>query len=150
MFWFMLLALLVVVGAVALAAVGSGDGRGGPARGGLTDPVPDGRPVPLPADRPLGRADVTGLRLPLAPRGYRMDEVDEVLARLGAELAERDARIAELEAELAGAQAAALGGSGLLDEDGRADQDRRESREDQDRRESWDGGHGVPGGGWAR
>ncbi len=38
------------------------------------------------------------LRLPMALRGYRMDEVDDVLDRLGAELAYRDARIAELEA----------------------------------------------------
>ncbi len=34
----------------------------------------------------------------MALRGYRMDEVDDVLDRLGAELALRDARIAELEA----------------------------------------------------
>ncbi|MCX2969673.1 MULTISPECIES: DivIVA domain-containing protein [Streptomyces] len=119
MYWFLLLALLAVVAAVTLAVVGSGDGRGGPARGGLSDPVPDGRVVALPADRPLARPDVAGLRLPLALRGYRMDEVDEVLDRLGAELAERDARIAELESALAGAQAAALGGTELFGEDER-------------------------------
>ena len=49
----------------------------------------------------------TALRLPVAARGYRMADVDDVLDRLGAELAERDARIAELESALAGAQAAA-------------------------------------------
>jgi hypothetical protein len=45
-----------------------------------------------------------------------MVDVDEVLDRLGAELAERDARIAELEAERAGAQASALGTPSLLKE----------------------------------
>jgi DivIVA domain-containing protein len=40
-----------------------------------------------------------------ALRGYRMGEVDDVLDRLGAELAERDVRIAELEAALASAPA---------------------------------------------
>jgi hypothetical protein len=40
-------------------------------------------------------------------RGYRMLDVDEVLERLGAELAERDARIADLEAHLAGVHAGA-------------------------------------------
>ena len=38
-----------------------------------------------------------------------MQQVDDILDRLGAELAERDARIAELESALAGAQAAAMG-----------------------------------------
>jgi hypothetical protein len=37
-----------------------------------------------------------------------MEQVDDVLDRLGAELAERDARIAELESALAGAQAVAM------------------------------------------
>ena len=57
--------------------------------------------------RPVGRADVEALRLPLSVRGYRMADVDDALGRLGAELAERDARIAELEAALADAQATA-------------------------------------------
>ncbi|MEE1927726.1 DivIVA domain-containing protein [Streptomyces sp. TRM 70351] len=113
MFWFLLLALLVVVGALVLAVVGSDDGTGR-ARGGLSDPVPVQAAVPLPPERPVGRADVAALRLPLALRGYRMSEVDDALDRLAAELAERDARIAELEAALAGAQATALGRTDLL------------------------------------
>ncbi|MBH1935656.1 DivIVA domain-containing protein [Streptomyces sp. AV19] len=100
MFWFLLIALVVVVAAVTLAVLG---GRGGV----LPEAEPDRIAWPLPAGRPLARADVEALRLPVAPRGYRMTETDDVLDRLAAELAERDARIAELEAALAGARAAA-------------------------------------------
>ncbi|MDG9702167.1 DivIVA domain-containing protein [Streptomyces sp. DH37] len=116
MFWFLLIALVVVVAAVALAVVGGGDGPGRTARGGLADAPPDRLEAWLPADRPLNRADLDALRLPPAVRGYRMAEVDDVLDRLGAELAERDARIAELEASLAGAQAAAMGSPELFGE----------------------------------
>lgn len=97
LFWFMLIALVAVVAAVALAVLGDG--------GVLSDAEPDSLHDPLPDDRPLGRADVEALRLPTALRGYRMSEVDDVLDRLGAELTERDARIAELEAALAGVHA---------------------------------------------
>ncbi|MCA6096250.1 DivIVA domain-containing protein [Streptomyces sp. SCA3-4] len=109
MFWFLLIALVVVVAAVTLA-VASGDDT----TGVLPEPAQDRMAWPLPAGRPVGRADVEALRLPMVLRGYRMAETDDVLDRLGAELAERDARIAELEAALAGAQAAAMGGRGLI------------------------------------
>ncbi|MCT2591923.1 DivIVA domain-containing protein [Streptomyces sp. N2-109] len=120
MFWFLLISLVVVVAAVTLAVVGSGDGRGYPqiAVGGLTDAPPDRLTERLAPHRPLGRADVDTLRLPMAARGYRMREVDDVLDRLGAELAERDSRIAELESALAGAQAAAMGRPDLYKEAG--------------------------------
>ncbi|MFI2185043.1 DivIVA domain-containing protein [Streptomyces sioyaensis] len=108
MFWFLLIAMVVVVAAVTLVVVGGGDG------GGLRDSEPDRLHDPLPEDRPLGRADVEAVRLPVTVRGYRMNDVDDVLDRLGAELAERDARIAELEAALAGAHASAMGGPGLI------------------------------------
>ena len=39
------------------------------------------------------------MRFSLAPRGYRMDEVDAVLARLAAELADRDRRLAARQPE---------------------------------------------------
>jgi DivIVA domain-containing protein len=108
-FWFLLISLAVVVAAVTLAVVGSsGDGRDGPVTGGLRDAPPDQLDEPLPANRPVSRPDVDGLRLPVTARGYRMQQVDDVLDRLGAEIAERDARIAELESALAGAQAAAM------------------------------------------
>ncbi|MGI5530248.1 DivIVA domain-containing protein [Streptomyces syringium] len=108
-FWFFLITLLVVVAAVTLAV---GGGSGG---GALADAAPDRIGPQLPAERPLGRADVDALRLPVALRGYRMVETDDALDRLAAELAERDARIAELEAALAGAQASAMSGPGLLE-----------------------------------
>jgi DivIVA domain-containing protein len=99
MFLFLVVALAVVVAAVTLAVVGGGEGTGP-----LPDVAPERLHDPLPPDRPLNRSDVDRLRFPLAPRGYRMADVDDALNRLGAELAERDARIAELESALAGAQ----------------------------------------------
>ncbi|MFE6778796.1 DivIVA domain-containing protein [Streptomyces sp. NPDC057702] len=114
MFWFLLIALVAVVGAVTLVVVGGGDGAA------LPEARPDRLIDPLPEDRPLDHADVAALRLPVALRGYRMAEVDDALGRLGAELAERDARIAELEAVLAGAQATGYAEPGLIGELGAA------------------------------
>ncbi|MEV8308517.1 hypothetical protein [Streptomyces flavidovirens] len=111
MFLFLVVAMVVVVAAVTLAVVGGGGSDSG---GVLPEAAPEQLVDPLPATRPVGRADVEALRLPLAPRGYRMGDVDDVLGRLGAELAERDARIAELEAALAGVQARAVGGADLF------------------------------------
>src|SRR5581483_2976462 len=79
-FWFLLIALVVVVAAVTLAVAGGGGG------GTLPEAGPDAAFRPFPAQRPLGRADVEALRLPVALRGYRMDETDDALDRLGAEL----------------------------------------------------------------
>ncbi|WP_045700936.1 DivIVA domain-containing protein [Streptomyces rubellomurinus] len=90
MFWVIVVAMAVVVGGAALVALGGG--------GSMPEAVPDRIAARLPQDRPLSKTDVDELRLPMALRGYRMDEVDDVLDRLGAELAYRDARIAELEA----------------------------------------------------
>ncbi|MGW3039033.1 DivIVA domain-containing protein [Kitasatospora sp. NPDC001159] len=90
MFWVIVVAMAVVVGGAALVALGGG--------GSMPEAVPDRIAARLPQDRPLSKTDVDDLRLPMAVRGYRMDEVDDVLDRLGAELAYRDSRIAELEA----------------------------------------------------
>ncbi|MGF1429431.1 DivIVA domain-containing protein [Kitasatospora sp. LaBMicrA B282] len=102
MFWVIVVAMAVVVGGAALVALGGG--------GSMPEAVPDRIAAKLPQERPLNRQDVDELRLPMAVRGYRMDQVDDVLDRLGAELAYRDSRIAELEAAVAvgaGAEAAA-------------------------------------------
>jgi DivIVA domain-containing protein len=103
LFWFMLIALIAVVGAVALVALGRG--------GELPEAEHDRLDQPLPLDRSVGRADIDTLRLPVAVRGYRMTDVDDVLDRVAAELAHRDARIAELEAALAGHRATAVSGT---------------------------------------
>lgn len=73
----------------------------------LADAPPDAADVPLPAG-PLSPEDVERLRFSLAPRGYRMSEVDAALERLSAELADRDRRIGLLEAAAEGSQAAAV------------------------------------------
>ncbi|WP_225446761.1 DivIVA domain-containing protein [Streptacidiphilus sp. PB12-B1b] len=95
MFWLILVVIVLVVGAAALVALGGG--------GSLPEAERDRLSARLPLDRPLNRADVDGLRFPMGLRGYRMDEVDDVLDRLGAELSHRDVRIAELETALAAA-----------------------------------------------
>jgi len=92
-FWVIVAAMAVVVGGAALVALGGG--------GSLPEAVHDRIAARLPQDRPLSRHDVDEIRLPMAVRGYRMDEVDDVLDRLGAELAYRDSKIAELEAAAA-------------------------------------------------
>jgi DivIVA domain-containing protein len=109
-FWFMLIALVAVVAAVALAVLGDG--------GALRDSTPDRLQDRLPADRPVVRSDIDALRLPTAVRGYRMIDVDEVLDRLGAELAERDAYIAELTANLSGVEPTRLDNGGIAPEGG--------------------------------
>ncbi|MDV9191776.1 hypothetical protein R6L23_26820 [Streptomyces sp. SR27] len=106
MFWFLLITMVVVVAAVTLAVVGGGEGEV------LPEVAPEQLVDPLPASRPVDRADVEALRLPVGLRGYRMADVDDVLVRLGAELAERDSRIAELEEALAGASAGDADGEG--------------------------------------
>ncbi|MER6463413.1 DivIVA domain-containing protein [Streptomyces sp. NPDC048409] len=109
MFLFLVVALAVVVAAVTLAVVSGGESAP------LTEVAPERLQDPLPPDRPVDRADVESLRFPLAPRGYRMADVDDALSRLGAELAERDARIADLESTLAGARTAPHPGHTSLD-----------------------------------
>lgn len=75
-----LFAVLVVLALGGVAVVASGR------YGGALPPAYDDRPdVVLPAG-PLTGADLRGVRLPLAVRGYRMEEVDALLARLAGQL----------------------------------------------------------------
>lgn len=97
MFWLILVLMVLVVGAAALAALGAG--------GSLPEAERDRLAARLPSDRPLARADVDDLRFPMALRGYRMDEVDDALDRMAAELSEREHRVHELETALAAALA---------------------------------------------
>jgi DivIVA domain-containing protein len=82
------LALLGVVLVLFAAAVLS------TREGTVLAPAPQDLPdLGLP-ERPLRAEDVDGVRFSLAPRGYRMAEVDAVLDRLAEELADRDRRLA--------------------------------------------------------
>lgn len=101
---YFLIFLAVMVAAVAgLYVVGLNKPKPEAAAFGdaLEAPVSNLPPVLLPGTPEP--ADVDRLRFSLGLRGYRMDQVDEVLDRLRDELAAKDLRIAELEAALAGA-----------------------------------------------
>ena len=86
---------ILVLGGVAMVAAGRGQG--------LTAAEPDRPDLALPADGPLARSDVDQVRFSVGLRGYRMDEVDDVLDRLALDLEARDERIAVLEREAAAA-----------------------------------------------
>lgn len=78
---FLLAVLGVVLVAVALyfvAVVVFGPGEPAP-----QDREPDATPLP---DRPLDADDLRALTLPVAVRGYRMADVDALLARLAEQL----------------------------------------------------------------
>jgi len=83
---------VLVVTAILVGVVFLALGRGE----GMPEQDPDDVIVDIPMERALDASDVASLRLPMAFRGYRMAEVDEVLDRLAAELALRDARIRAL------------------------------------------------------
>jgi DivIVA domain-containing protein len=89
-FWVLL--GIAVLGGVAVVASGRGQG--------LVDADPDRPDVTLPQDRPVVREDVDRLRFSVGLRGYRMDEVDDVLDRLALDLSLRDGQIGELREEL--------------------------------------------------
>lgn len=64
----------------------------------LVEPVASLPPVLLPV--PAEAMDLSHLTFSTALRGYRMDQVDEVLVLLASELERRDQRIAELEQDV--------------------------------------------------
>jgi DivIVA domain-containing protein len=86
----------VVIAALGVAAVAAAGGMGEMSR----DPVRDVYRQDLPMDRPLVAADINQLRFGVTLRGYAMGQVDDVLDRLGREIAERDLQIAELRGAL--------------------------------------------------
>ena len=66
----------------------------------LVDAPPDAPDLALPPGR-LQADDLRRVRFGVTVRGYRMSEVDAVLERLCAELAERDTRLAQPAAPVA-------------------------------------------------
>ncbi|MGW9403095.1 DivIVA domain-containing protein [Arthrobacter sp. NPDC055585] len=95
---------IAAVGAVAVFA----SGRIGARRRGAEDTgvyravpadvlgEPDARLPPVLLPENPGAADIADLKFSVALRGYRMDEVDEVLQKLASALLERDAALAQL------------------------------------------------------
>ena len=81
MVWVFAVLIVLAMGGVAMLAAGHGEPM---------KPVYDDRPDALvPADRPLAAQDLRAVRFPLALRGYRMADVDALLARLAAEAESR-------------------------------------------------------------
>jgi DivIVA domain-containing protein len=66
----------------------------------LAEALPDDADLELPSTR-LVSEDLRAVRFAMVFRGYRMSQVDDVLDRVGEELAARDERIADLERVLA-------------------------------------------------
>jgi DivIVA domain-containing protein len=87
--WAIALLVVAVLGVAAAIAAG-GVGQMSP------DPVRDQYRQDLP-DTALTAHDLQNVRFGVTLRGYAMDQVDDVLARLSHEIAERDAVIAELQ-----------------------------------------------------
>ena len=75
---------------------GAGDGGLRALDDGFDQPVANLPPVLLPAQ--VEPSDVDRLRFAVGLRGYRMDQVDQVLDELRDQLAARDRQIAELDA----------------------------------------------------
>jgi DivIVA domain-containing protein len=90
-----ILALLVVGGVLFLAA-SFAFGRGEE----MAPVLPEGTPVELPDDRLARGDDLRALKLSVALRGYRMDEVDWLLDRLSEQVDSRDREIARLRSVL--------------------------------------------------
>jgi DivIVA domain-containing protein len=81
--WLLAVVIVLVMGAVAVVATGSGDGLA---------PTYDDRPdVVVPEEGPLWAADLRSIRFTSALRGYRASEVDALLARLATQLGDKPA-----------------------------------------------------------
>jgi len=82
MFWLLVSGVIRLFGMVVVLAVAAGTQ--------MASAHDDRREVRLPQGRHLQADDLAGTRFTLALRGYRMSEVDALLGRLQAELAERE------------------------------------------------------------
>jgi DivIVA domain-containing protein len=76
--WFFAVLVVLLMGAVAVVAAGKGEP--------MTEVYDDRPDAAVPVGRPLGAEDLRAVRFTTAVRGYRMSEVDALLARLSDEL----------------------------------------------------------------
>lgn len=106
MSFFLIFLAILLIGVAVLLGTGAAsrvfrrgaDARQGTFDDGFDDPVPSLPPVLLPED--AGPSDVDRLRFAVGLRGYRMDQVDQVLDELRDQLAARDRKIADLGEEV--------------------------------------------------
>ncbi len=77
--WFFVLCAAVAAAAAVALVVGRVDGTMGEATSSLAHQT-------LPDDRPLTDADIAAVRFDVGVRGYRMDQVDDLVDRLRDEL----------------------------------------------------------------
>jgi DivIVA domain-containing protein len=117
--FFLVFLAIVLVGAVAWASLGR-RARGAGDRplpvlldGGFEQPPANLPPVLLPAG--AAPEDVDRVRFSLGLRGYRMDQVDQVLDELRDQLAARQQEVEELRARLQACEKQPAAGGGGLD-----------------------------------
>jgi proteasome assembly chaperone (PAC2) family protein len=84
--WFLLLIVILLIGLTAFAVMGKIGGF-------MADPTSTQSFVGLPSG-PLSSQDLAELHIDQALRGYRMDQVDEVIDALGTRLRELESEIA--------------------------------------------------------
>ncbi|GAA5193730.1 hypothetical protein GCM10023346_19410 [Arthrobacter gyeryongensis] len=101
--FFLVFLAIVIIGAVLFLGAGMAKSSRDPGAG-LDEPVPNLPPVLLPAGAKA--SDVDRVRFALGLRGYRMDQVDEVLDELRDQLTrqEREIERLKLALEAAGTQ----------------------------------------------
>jgi DivIVA domain-containing protein len=133
--FFLVFLAIVLVGAVLWASLGRRPRKSGhrplPALldGGFEQPPANLPPVLLPAN--AAAEDVDRVRFSLGLRGYRMDQVDQVLDELRDQLAARQQEVDELRARLLAVEEPNQGLPGGTRDDGTA--------------AARDGGNAVPG-----
>jgi DivIVA domain-containing protein len=141
--FFLVFLAIVLIGATVWAGAGGPSGifrrgrPGSPSNDGLSDgglldggfeqPVANLPPVLLPDE--AAPADVDGVRFSLGLRGYRMDQVDQVLDELRDQLAAKHAEVERLRARLdseAAQRAAEIPGPEMVPEGGESGRDEAE------------------------
>lgn len=80
--WLWVLVIVALVGGLTVVALGSGEP--------LAEVYDDRPDRTIPVGRPLTADDLSDVRFTTAVRGYRMDEVDALIARVRADLLARE------------------------------------------------------------